>query len=331
MHQTRAQANRARIVAVATSVGACVAALLVATGSNPAGATTTISPTPEPGSPPVVREASVAITQDFGGLFYYKSANTNTALANASYASQTAGGVALINTVGRACVGNNPAPGGKNNSPRSTISVTGPGGFSATQVSPARNLGSLAAISAGGPPLSPQPVPNNTNYIGDFRTTSPGPHGQTMTLDLTGKPAGIYTVTTTTQHMIRSDINFGGAEPARWAIPTRRMTRWPSLGSPPPEVQTFEYRPWQQSFVDVFGGGNVNLNIVPAEGRWKVNGKSSQIWSGPTYFQNAYTLPAGTNFMLPSDPAACVADLASCLPSTAVALSTRQPAVCRAW
>ena len=134
------------------------------------------------------------------------------------------------------------------------------------------------------------------------------------TLDLTGKPAGVYTVTTTTTNMVRIGsgiFQVGGA--CSVGTPTGNQTFAPG---PVVETQTFEYRPWQVTFKDVFGKGRVDANIAPREFAFTVGSQRSAVRPGDTA-QTFYAFDGA--FLLPSDPAACATDLSSCLPASAAA------------
>ena len=284
------------------------AATLVAVGLGltavaavpPASAVTSVDPV-EAGSPPVVRDFSVTLKADLGALSYYRLSTLS------SFTAQThsLGGLTAV------CRGD--VAGGTNSSPRTTFTVTAPGGATVlTSVSPvvASDLASLLA-SPKGAPLSPQPAPAAANYRGDFRAAANDNtvHGFSTKLDLTGKPAGVYTVTTTTQNMFKTGLGtcgIGKPGPDGKTVVT----------GPEVSTQTFEYRPWSATFVDVLGAGKVSANTTPAEFTFSVGSKKSAIYAGDVD-QTFYALPSGT-LALPSDPSTCTADLASCLPPTAV-------------
>jgi hypothetical protein len=274
----------------------------------PAHATTTVSGGDPGTNPPVVRQDSVTIKQDTGAQFYYRTASTAAGASNTAFTDETQGGFLVVKAFNRACIGNNPAVGGKNNSPRDTITVKDPlGAVIATQVSPARNTN-----ASGAPPLNPQPAPNDTNYLGDFPGTG-GTHGMSFTVSLAGKPAGTYTVTTVTQNMIKTDTTFV-AGTCQIGYPSPTNNKLAVLGAVT-TTTTFEYRPWQNTFVDVLGAGKVFSNTTPNEFEFTIGNLTSAIYGAG--YQKFYSLPASSTFLLPSDPAACAANPAGCLPSTA--------------
>ncbi len=80
---------------------------------------------------------------------------------------------------------------------------------------------------------------------------------------------------------------------------------------------TIEYRPWQQTFRDLFGGGSVSMNLDPAEFQVKVGSNSGAITPGAgkmTFF----AVPGADTVLLPADPAACATDPNLCLPAGAL-------------
>lgn len=296
--------DRRRRVGIGITAAAALAAALL---SAPAFAGTTVSPS-EAGSPPVVRQNGVTVTAATGAQFYYRTANTITNANNTAFTDQTQGGFLLTKAFGRACVGNNTAVGGKNNSPRDTITVTDPNNVVvASKVSPVRN------VNAGGAPAAnPQPAPNDSNYLGDFPGTG-GTHGFSFPVDLTGKPAGIYTVTTVTENKVKTDTSaVQGTCQTGYPSPTNNKVA--VLGAQT-STTTFEYRPWQNTFTDVFAGGKVFANVVPSEFQFTVGGQTSAIYGAG--YQRFFSLPDATTFMLPSDPATCAADPSTCLPVAA--------------
>jgi hypothetical protein len=298
--------NRRRRVALATiTVGAAISGLVAA----PALAGTSVGPSDPGTNPPVVRRSSVTVSETNGAQFYYRIGVSAAAAGNTAFTDETQTGLLVLKAANRACLGNNPA--GRNNSPRDTITVTAPGGaVVATQTSPARNIS-----AAGAPPLAPQPAPGDTNYLGDFPASAAGTHGMSFTVDLTGRPAGIYTVTTVTQNMVKTDTFAAqGACTIGFPSPTNNKV---AVAGPQTSTTTFEYRPWQNTFADVFGGGKVFANATPNEFQFTVGSKTSQLYGAG--YQHFYTLPGTTAYSLPSDPAACAANPASCLPSTAIA------------
>ncbi len=305
--------RRRRIGLAAAATGIAVAGLL----SAPAFAGTTVSPSEpgSPGNPPVVRQNMVTVTAATGAQFYYRVGSNATTASNTAFNDLSQGLFLAAKSSGRACVGNNPA--GKNNSPRDTITVTGPGStptvVGAPHVSPVRNTN-----ASGAPAANPQPAPADGNYLGDFPGTG-GNHGFSFQVDMTGQPAGTYTVTTVTQSMTKTDLGsvFSVTSPGPCVIGHPDSTNKGVVPGPQTSTTTFEYRPWQNTFVDVFGGGKVFANAVPNEFQFTVGTKSSAI-TGAGY-QKFYTLPGLTSFSLPSDPAACAENPASCLPSAAIA------------
>ena len=154
-------------------------------------------------------------------------------------------------------------------------------------------------------PLSPQPVAGNTNFRGDFAAPN-AYHGMSLAFDLTGRPAGVYTVTTTHRHMVKTTTagacTIGTPGPAGSVIPGEVT-----------ETDTFVYRPWQHKFVDVLGNGVVQANDAPAEVSVRVDNNSSAVQTGKSKF---YALGADT-FALPSDPEECALDPETCLPDAA--------------
>jgi hypothetical protein len=262
-------------------------------------ATTTVTPT-EAGTPPVVRGDHVDINIDLGALNYVR-ANTATAVFAAATPIQTA--------LGSGCRGDNPA--GTNLSARDEVKVTGPDGTVVlSSVSPVRNLGTSGFFtSPPNQPLNPQPAPSNTNYRGDFAASNPAFHGWKQTLDLTGKPAGTYTVTTTSSSTTKI-----GTLPCVVGVPAADNKA--VVPGPVVQTQTFEYRPWQANFKDVMGKGSVHANITPREFQFSVGTNQSVVFQGTRQKQSFYSF--GGSFLLPSDPAACAELITNCLPSGAV-------------
>lgn len=281
--------------AAAVTAVLLVAASLTTLGlSSPASGTTTVGPT-EPGTPPVVRDASVGIDVDTVGQTYHRNNAAGT------FAAQSPLAVAIGLT---ACRGDNPA--GTNNSPRTVLTVTKPDATTLlTQTSPVRDL-SVAGFLASPPngPANPQPAPANSNYRGDF----PGStyHGMKATLDLTGQPAGLYTVTTTTTNMVKT--GFGACTAGTPAAVPGGFTAGPVV-----EVDTFEYRPWAYNFEDILGNGKVHANFDPSEVQVSIGSNTSPVITGHQKFYSLNLL----NFALPSDPVACATNPASCLPISA--------------
>ncbi len=292
--------RRRGIIALSSTVALAFAGAVM----MPANASTTVTPAEPgstPGSPAVVRDSSVHLTVDVGALTYYRGSSS------ASFAAQSPLAVAIGATV---CRGDSTT----NNSPRTTLTVTGPDSTTLLDVkSPVRNISPDGFLSSPKhQPANPQPLPSSSNYRGDFPATNGDNtyHGITENLDLTGKPAGIYTVTTVKQNMVRTGF-FGAC----------------SIGTPGPgntvvsgletSTQSFEYRPWQANFVDVLGKGKVSANVSPSEFTFSIGNKSSTIYAnGPDSVVTFFKL-AATGFALPSDPTTCATDASSCLPVNA--------------
>ncbi len=287
-----------RMIAVLASAAVVAAGTMLV----PADAGTTISPT-EAGSPPVVRDGSVHVGIDVGAKTFYRSN------ASGSFAAQSAAAVLAGLTV---CRGD--LVSGTNNSPRDHLVVTDPNGATVLdETSPVRDV-TIASFTTNpkNQPKTPQPSASNTNYRGDFPGT-PGDgtyHGMGFDIALLGKPAGVYTVTTTTTNMVKTALT--GA----CAVGSPNAAGTGVVGGPVVDVQQFEYRPWQVNFTDVFGKGGVNVNLTPKEFRFNVGAKVSAIFAGTANSQQFYALP-GSGYPLPSDPQACVDDPSSCLPSNA--------------
>lgn len=297
----RAPDKRRKLTAtlLASSLLVAVAAFLPAL---PANAATSVTPL-EAGTPPVVRDGSVKIAVDrTAQSFYRANATSNFAAVGAS--------AFVLNT--QTCRGDNPA--GTNNSPRTTVTVTDPNGVTVlTERSPVRDL-SLAGAFKSPPqqPLVPQPAPSNTNYRGDLSGNAY--HGMSADFDLAGKPAGIYTVTTTNQNMVKTGTS--GAASA-CTIGTPKTIPNDFTAGLDVTSTTFEYRPWKFTFKDVLGNGSVSANSNPAEFTFKVGTKTTPIYAGTSASQKFYSLTGG--FALPSDPAECAADPSTCLPADATA------------
>jgi hypothetical protein len=313
-------------------LGALLSTLaLVATGATlvPASATTTVTPN-EAGTPPLVRESNISVNVDRGALYYWKGAQgltagaATTALNNAVYQPAPLGNLlvagSLNNLAGQAgtCLGNNPA--GTNLSPRTTVQVSGPGGVVATVTSPARAVGGSLLAPADGNPLSPQPAPGNSNYLGDFPSGGPAP-GFSVPVDLSGKPAGVYTVTTTTSNVTqasRTTLLTGGLvvqTPGPCVIGVPDASGKGVVPGPVTTTTTFEYRPWQQHFSDVLGHGGVNFNLTPKEYQANADGSRTAVYTEDGRLR-AYASP--DSILLPPNPSACAEDPASCLPSAVV-------------
>jgi hypothetical protein len=304
-------------------VGAVVASLSAAAlAFVPAQATNiTVTPT-EAGNPPVVRESSVSVAIDQGARTYYRSSATPTILnPNANkYAAQTAATLVTANLVpalasGLVCRGD--IPGGVDNSPRDTITVTGPDGATATvtpAVSPVRDFGlTSTSTSPKNKVLAPQPAPSATNYRGDTTVASGDNtyHGMTATADLAGLPAGIYTTTVKTRNMVKT----GATGACQVGTPKADDPTQVDAGEAT-TTSTFEYRPWQHTFTDVLGKGRVAANATPKEFTFTVDGKKSTIYAGTATSQTFYAVPDAVTVPLPSQP--CGPDTSACLPKAAV-------------
>jgi hypothetical protein len=305
-------------------LGALLSTLaLVATGATlmPANATTTVNAT-EPGpNGPVVRNDSVTVTVDVSALTYYRTASVAN-INNTAYTAASLGTLKLLKLGNKACVGDNPvSPPGKNNTPRTIVTVTGPGTSTtpiASGISPVRGIGAFDS----GAPLATQPAPNDTNYRGDF--TGGSGHGFTVPVNLAGKPAGVYTVTTINQNMTKSDTTGtgGSAGSCIIGVPNPATGNKTVITGPVVTTTTFEYRPWHDTFKDVFGKGAVSANQNPHEFQFSVDGHNSPIYAGTANSMKFYALPSGSSFPLPSDPQDCVDDPSSCLPSDALQCDT---------
>ena len=263
--------------------------------SQSASAVTTVTPS-ESGPTSVVRDAKVTIDVDRTAMTYYRSSSSG------AFAPQSALAVATGLTV---CRGD----AGTNNSPRTRVTVTGPdGAVVADRTSGVRDL-SAASFLAPAPKHPPiEAAPSNTNYRGDLPDGNAF-HGMKVAVDLAGKPAGTYTVTTTDTNKVRTGL-FGGCStgtpgPGTTVVPGDAVT-----------TQTFEYRPWAATFTDVLGNGEVSANLTPKEFTYSVGSKSSGVLDGSEW-QTFYEVPDAA-VLLPSDPTTCASDAASCLPPTAV-------------
>ncbi len=287
-----ARGRRAAAAAIAALLTAASLAA-VSLSSTPATAATEVGPT-EPGG--VVRDNSVNIEIDQVALSYWRSSATGT------YAAQNLTGIGL----NRGCRGESPTTG----SPYTTLTVTAPGGAAILETSSLYRDTSFFALFAGAPALSPQPTPGTagTNaFRGDITNAT---IGLEASVDLTGKPAGTYTVTTKHYNMVKT----GSGSSAVCSVGLGTGTT--SVPGPVTEIDTFEYRPWQADFVDVFGNGEVHANVTPKEFTWSIGSSEAAIYPGTGNRQTFYAFD-GT-FFLPSDPAACAANPVSCLPSLAI-------------
>jgi hypothetical protein len=300
---------------------ALVTIALVATGSTlmPANAVTTVGATESGPNGPVVRASSVNVSVDTAALNYYRT-GTAASINNVSYTASSLSVLKTLKAFGRLCNGDNPAPGGKNNSARTIVTVKDPNNATvASATSPVRDI---SAFGSGGP-VSPQPAPGDTNYRGDYPGTG-GTHGLSLTVNLTGKPAGVYTVTTEDRNMAKSDSTGINGSQGPCVVGRPDATGKVIIPGPVVTTTTFEYRPWQANFKDVFGKGSVSANVNPAEYQFTVGSKSSPIYQGAGVLQGNgnsqqfYALPGGGGFPLPSDPQACIDNPSTCLPSNAV-------------
>jgi hypothetical protein len=277
---------------------------LVATAvvlSAPAMGSTTVDPSEDggAGNPRVVRDSSVTVTVDQSAFSYFRNTASGTPTAVSGLAISLQG-----------CRGDDPA--GTNASPRTTVKVKDPSGGSVlTAVSPARVTGAAGLFT--NPRYGPQAnqtAVSSTNYRGEVPDGS-SYHGMKAALDLSGKPAGVYTVETTNEHKVRT-----GA--ASSCVTARPGTGGALITGPEVTTTTFEYRPWHDKFVDVFGGGNVLLNPDPGEVKVNSGSKSTPIYSSANGAKiTSYSLAGSGDVALPSDPAACAEDPASCVPSAA--------------
>lgn len=287
---------------VVTALAAASLSVVMATSAN---AATTVSPS-QAGDPPVVRDTTVTVSVDRTAMTYYRGSST------AAFAPQGGLAVAAGLTV---CRGDNPA--GTNNSPRTTVVVTAPdGSVVSSATSPARDMGAAGFLTQPSHQPLLAPAPSNTGYRGDLPEAGAF-HGLTSTIDLAGKPAGTYTVTTTHTNKVKTGL-LGGCTTG---TPVSNGSGGFTSAGPAPgdqvETQTFEYRPWQANFVDVLGAGKVSTNLTPAEFTFSIGQKRAAILAGGTEaHQRFYTFPSST-FALPSDPVACAEDPAGCLPATA--------------
>jgi len=268
----------------------------------PAQAATTLNPNPA-ATNGVIRDANMAVTLDNVSMGVHYNRNTtgtsgvNFAVVNPTLPSLTP------------CRGDNPA-GLRNFTPRATVELSGPGGPVATEETPARNYNLLALSTA----TDPQPTaPGDDIYRGgDSRGAK---SSFTANFDLTGQPAGTYTVTTTTYNRIREVTkSIGGTLVTNCVVGTPSGPQTWDAG-PVVETKTFEYRPWQYIFTDVFGNGSVSMNVKPAETQQRIGATKAGIFKG---HQLAFSLPSESTFMLPADPTVCADNPLGCLPPTAV-------------
>jgi hypothetical protein len=300
------------------------AALLV-----PANATTTVSGGDAGTNPPVVRGGSTTVTSDAGALTYFRSGTLAAGAGNVNniaYAAQTLTGVKTLAFQSRLCRGDlNPAVWGGtgNQSARQIITVADPSNnVIATSVSPVRDV----TPTGNGNAMTTQPAPSATNYRGDHTTvSSTAVHGMTLTVPLTGHPSGTYTVTTTTYNTVRQISTGTGGSLGACAVGTPIATTNPATSNksfasgPVTTTTTFIYRPWQNTFVDVFGAGKVFANTLPHEYQFSFGAaplQNSQLFTGANTNMHLYSFPSTEPFLLPTGPE-CTADPVSCLPAAA--------------
>jgi hypothetical protein len=309
-HVRRSRAKVAKFAA-----GALAATALAMIG--PATATTTVTGGDPGTNPPVVRDSSVTVKADSAALTYFRSgtfAAGTSNVNNIAYTAQSLNGVKGLSLSGRLCRGNDPA--GVHASAYTKITVTDPASaVFATAVSPSRDI----SLFGTGAPLATQPAPSATNFTGDF-FPAVATSGMSLTLNMAGKAPGTYTVTTENYNSIRqlSTGTGGSLSTCAYGIPNPAGANKTVLAGPVVTTTTFEYRPWQEQFTDVFGNGQVQANVTPRENKFKVGTATTPIYAGTPENTTFYSLPDATAFELPSDPAACAADPASCLPATAV-------------
>ncbi len=328
------------------------AAIVSALCAGVARAATTISPT-TPGDPPVVRADSLNINVS-GGNIYTRSTNNTTPNPTGLYTKATGWTNSVVLGAflpGLSCLGNNPpaaanTPNNWDNSPRSRVVVAGPDGVVHDETGPAKSY-DLLNPSDPGTVIVPQPAPAKLNNLGGSWTAK---------LDLAGATPGVYTIETTTTNVVRSytasgnatsvpnNTSFSPNQDPNPNLPTNPTTGSALTATSQPvcqigtpvsressttgfgnqyepglvvETMTFEYRPWQHIFKDILGGGNVSMNVDPAEYQTTVNGNTGQLRGGGT--MQFFAVPAADTIALPADPAACAADPASCLPALATA------------
>lgn len=314
--RTRWRARRRGVSVVAVVLGLLAGLLAVGTV---AGAGTSVSPS-GPGAvdaDALVRDAVVDIEVDPGGLVY-KKAN-----AAGAYSYLNLGTASVLDLLGCAGDNSNVAQGAAGNrSPYTRVTVHGPNGFVHEWYSPSVNA---LALTPPFDPVAPQPEPDSTaSYRGN---TPPTQGGEPFTIPVELGDPGTYVVTTTTRNMVKtgslgacsvgtpvqSGTGFtNGVHPAGTVLPDGGVVQPNGLVV---EVDTFEYRPWQQVFRDLGGAGTVSFNLTPAESQVKVGAVTGEVVGGGI---TAFAAPGLGTFALPADPSACATDPASCLPSGAV-------------
>ncbi len=305
----RTQPRRRRVLA-AWLAASLFAGGMAATGLT-AGAETTVSPSEAGAGSP----GGIALVRDA-----YATLNIGTQAT--SYQRLTGGlfsGSSVGSSGSAAYIAQDPNNGSHNlrctgsDSPWSEVSVQDPDGttiYSATSPVQAGSFGS------------------GSTYRGSPWSTE---------LSLDGKPSGVYTVTTTIHHKVRSAHQSGIVGIAAYllpcveGVPTAAGLVNFALGTttphnptpndpakfrytPGPVVETmkFEYRPWQvQKFNDIFGKGTVRFNITPAEFQYTVSGTSSPILDG----SSSMTFYNSPDSLLGAAPGGdCTTDPLSCLP-----------------
>jgi hypothetical protein len=314
---SRTATRGSRFTKFLTALGAVgvVAALLAV----PAGAAkTTITSPVYAGN--VVRDDSISFTtHPVARMFSRTTATGNWSVTSPFVAGGGAGAsfgcfgdTGLIGTTGAG-----------NNSPRTNLAITGPAALLNAD-SPVIDT-SISGLIAGFPAKNPQPAPSATNYRGG--ASAGGTAGNAAfnngtdsrawnnTVSLAGKPAGVYTVATTTRNMVKSPITTGACTIGTPNIPVPNSA--PATAGLQTESLTFEYRPWQHVFIDVFGGGKVNMNIRPSEFQAVVDGNTGDIYDGSINggaYMKFFEVGDITTFALPPDPTTCAADPTTCLP-----------------
>jgi hypothetical protein len=279
-----------------------------------AGADTTVTPSGPGaiGAEVLTRDAVVDVKVNPGGRAYKKSSSS------ASYAPMSFGGFSALE-LATACAGDNGPDGvvgSGNRTPWTKLHVTGPSGYTFDWYSPAVSPGT-------GAPNNPQPPgPSTSAFRGD------NPAGSGFSVPVALGDAGVYTVTTTIRNVVKtgtiSTCNAIGTPTPNGLGGFTSTTLPPGTVLPGGgviqpnglivETHTFEYRPWQEVFTDATGQGKVSFNMDPAESQQVVAGQAGSIIPGHMTF---YSVPDGTSFALPSDPEACAADPAACLPVSA--------------
>ena len=273
-----------------------VAGALLLSGAAQAATTITQPTTEQPGN--VVRSDAVSLAINPGGLSASRSSST------ATYTYQC--NASILN----ACSGAN--------SPLSQLIVKAPDGTEVlNRTSPWKNA-SLASVLNGTFDLAIDPQPA-TAPSGGYRG---GPWS--ASLSLAGLPAGVYTVTTVITNKTKTGV-LGSCITATATAGTTASTAGTVT-----ESFTFEYRPWQQTFVDYFEVGSVQFNTTPKEFAFEVDGSASPIVKGAAgaAAMHFFTLPDATvdlsnNLQLhlytpPADPLICVDEPHLCLPPDAI-------------